>query len=40
MCTYDKYRKIRADDDREEIERAIDEVKGKPRLTVKDFLPR
>ena len=40
MCVHDKYRKIRADRDREKIERTIHEVKGKPRLTVKDFLPR
>ena len=40
MCVHDIYRRIRADNDREEIERAIDEVKGRPKLTVKDFLPR
>jgi len=38
MSIHDIYSKIRNGvEDREEIERAIDEVIGKPRPTVKDF---
>jgi len=40
MCTYDKYRMIRMDGQLQEIDEAIEEAKGKPGLTFKDFLPR
>ena len=38
MCTHDKYRMIRMNDYVKEIEKAIDEAKGKRKLSVKDFL--
>ena len=38
MSIHDKYRTIRTNDATDEIEIAIDEVKGKRKLSVKDFL--
>ena len=41
MNTSETYARIRSGDkDRQEIEAAIDRVKGKKGLSVKDFLPR
>ena len=40
MYVHEKYRMIRMNDPTREIEKAIDEFKGKPRLSVKDFLSR
>ena len=40
MCTHEKYRMIRMNDYVMEIEKAIDQAKGKPKLSVKDFLPK
>ena len=41
MNTSETYARIRGGDkDRQEIEAAIDRVKGKKGLSVKDFLPR
>jgi hypothetical protein len=40
MCTYDKYRMIRMDGQLQEIDEAVEEAKGKPGLTFRNFLPR
>jgi len=43
MNVHDKYRMIRTiktDDAVREIEKAVDELKGRRELSVKDFLPK
>jgi len=40
MYLHERYRMIRMNDPMGEIQRAIDKFKGKPKLSVKDFLSR
>ena len=40
MCIHDKYRMVRMSEQLQEIEAAIEEAKGNPELSSKDFLPR
>jgi len=40
MYVHERYRMIRMKDPMRGIKKAIDKFKGKPKLSVKDFLPR
>ena len=40
MCIHDEYRMVRISEQLQEIEAAIEQAKGNPGLSLKDFLPR